>query len=156
MEIERKFLLDGLPFGLSGYEYEEQEQAYVSTDPVIRVRKSVKVGETAYVLAVKDGGMMAREEFEMVLTRAQYERLAAMAGEAVVSKTRYFMSLGGYVAEIDVFGGRHNGMVTVEVEFPSEVEAEAFEPLAWFGREVTFEPEYKVSYMAINARVDAV
>ena len=33
-------------------------------------------------------------------------------------------------------------LVVAEVEFPSEEEAVAFQPPAWFGREVTYDPAY--------------
>ena len=33
-------------------------------------------------------------------------------------------------------------LVLAEVEFPSEAEANAFQPPAWFDREVTYDPSY--------------
>ena len=40
MEIERKFLLDRPPEGLEQYPRRHIEQAYLCTDPALRVRRS--------------------------------------------------------------------------------------------------------------------
>ena len=39
MEIERKFLIKSLPDNLESYSCDTLIQAYISTEPVIRVRK---------------------------------------------------------------------------------------------------------------------
>ena len=39
MEIERKFLVTRLPENLSDYAYHNIEQAYLCTDPVVRIRR---------------------------------------------------------------------------------------------------------------------
>lgn len=43
MEIERKFLLNTLPDNLDNYTCYHMEQAYISTNPVIRIRKKSKL-----------------------------------------------------------------------------------------------------------------
>ena len=40
MEIERKYLIKNLPFSLNEYSFHKIEQAYLNTDPVIRIRKT--------------------------------------------------------------------------------------------------------------------
>ena len=40
MEIERKFLVSAIPDKLESYNIKEIEQAYISTNPTIRIRKS--------------------------------------------------------------------------------------------------------------------
>ena len=52
MEIERKYLIKKLPEDLAQYPYMEMEQAYLCTEPVVRVRKE---GED-YVLTYKSNG----------------------------------------------------------------------------------------------------
>ena len=49
MEIERKYLIKKLPEDLAQYPHMEMEQAYLCTEPVVRVRKE---GED-YVLTYK-------------------------------------------------------------------------------------------------------
>ena len=39
MEIERKYLLDQLPENLTSYPCKKIEQGYLSTEPVVRIRK---------------------------------------------------------------------------------------------------------------------
>ena len=61
MEIERKFLVQKLPEEAS-LGYTELEQGYISTDPVIRIRRQKKGEEESFVLSIKGGGMVRREE----------------------------------------------------------------------------------------------
>ena len=39
MEIERKYLIDSLPEHLDDFPHKELEQAYLCTNPVVRVRR---------------------------------------------------------------------------------------------------------------------
>ena len=63
MEIERKFLIDKLPENLDDYSFHIIEQAYLNTNPVVRVRRS----DDEYYLTYKGSGMMAREEYNLPL-----------------------------------------------------------------------------------------
>ena len=58
MEIERKFAVKRFPEGLENYPYAEMEQAYLSVDPIIRVRQD---GD-AFYLTYKGPGMLSRED----------------------------------------------------------------------------------------------
>ena len=58
MEIERKYLIRQLPNHLNDYPHDEISQAYISTDPVIRIRKK----NEDYILTIKSKGLLAREE----------------------------------------------------------------------------------------------
>ena len=58
-----------------------------------------------------------------------------------LSKTRYYYPLENNLkAEIDVYHGKLEGLMTVEVEFPSEEVRAAFCVPDWFGLDVTQEP----------------
>jgi CYTH domain-containing protein len=46
------------------------------------------------------------------------------------------------VIEIDIYHGRHAGLVVAEVEFPDRLSCRKFKPPSWFGREVTGEKRY--------------
>lgn len=54
MEIERKFLIRELPENLSSYEYLTLEQAYLCTDPVVRIRRE----NEDYYMTYKGKGLM--------------------------------------------------------------------------------------------------
>ena len=85
MEIERKYLIQKLPEDLAQYPHMEMEQAYLCTEPVVRVRKE---GED-YVLTYKSKGLMVREEYNLPLTKESYEHLLEKADGTVITKTRY-------------------------------------------------------------------
>ena len=138
MEIERKFLVKRLPEDLDRWPKTHLEQAYLSTEPVIRVRRS----DDAYTLTCKGAGLLAREEFELPLTEERYRRLLAKAEGTPIAKDRWRIPFGGYTIELDVFEPPFAPLMEAEVEFPSEAEAAAFQPPDWFGEEVTCDPAY--------------
>ena len=63
MEIERKYLIDEIPFDLKDYSCKVIEQGYLNTDPVVRVRRS----NDKYILTYKGSGLMVREEYNLPL-----------------------------------------------------------------------------------------
>ena len=58
MEIERKYLIkeESLPQDLDCYPHLELEQAYLCTEPVVRIRKQ----DSSYYLTYKSKGLMVR------------------------------------------------------------------------------------------------
>ena len=66
MEIERKFLIKALPENLSSYQKHVIEQAYLCTDPVIRIRRQ----DHDYYLTYKGKGLLSREEYNLPLNEA--------------------------------------------------------------------------------------
>ena len=99
MEIERKFLIKQIPENLDRYPHTPMEQAYISTEPVIRIRRS---GEQ-YWLTCKGPGLLKREEFELPLTETEYGSLLLKTEGAPIVKDRYEISLGEHLAQLDVF-----------------------------------------------------
>ena len=71
MEIERKYLIKEIPFSLEAYPYKKLEQGYISTSPVIRIRKA----DEQYILTVKSSGLLERQEFELPMNETDYKRL---------------------------------------------------------------------------------
>ena len=67
MEIERKFLIskENLPADLNSYPHHRLEQGYLSTAPVVRIRKE----DDNYYLTYKSKGLMTREEYNLPLLR---------------------------------------------------------------------------------------
>ncbi len=145
MEIERKFLVNSLPV-LGDYKGKLVKQGYISTDPVIRVRKM----DDLYTLTVKSKGHLVRREFELDLTPEQYDDLWEKVNNVYVSKTRYFIPLdAAHVAELDIYYEELEGLVTVEVEFDSTRAAERFIAPEWFGQDVTHDSRYKNNHLAV-------
>ena len=56
MEIERKFTIKHLPDNLDLYPVHTIEQAYLNTDPVIRIRRE----DDEFYMTYKGQGMMTR------------------------------------------------------------------------------------------------
>lgn len=144
MEIERKFTVKTLPLNLEQYKYHRIEQAYLNTEPVVRVRRE----DDTYYLTYKGGGMMAREEYNLPLNRTAYYHLLEKCDGNVISKKRYLIPFEAYTIELDMFDKPFAPLVIAEVEFPSEEAAKSFLPPDWFDRDVTFEKEYHNSNLS--------
>ena len=138
MEIERKFLVAELPELLESFPRHRIEQAYLCTDPVLRIRRK----DERYILTYKGPGFLVREEHEFPLKEESYEQLLKKAEGNVISKWRYRIPYEAYVIELDVFDPPFAPLVLAEVEFSTEEEANLFEPPAWFGEDVTYDPSY--------------
>ncbi len=147
MEIERKFLIKQIPEGCTSFPCRQIEQAYLNTDPVVRVRRD----NDDYYLTYKGKGLLSREEYNLPLNKEAYKHLLAKADGIILTKKRYMIPVPGndhLTIELDVFEGHYDGLILAEVEFASEEEAKAFNPPAWFGKDVTFSGEYHNSRLS--------
>lgn len=147
MEIERKYLIEkeSLPQNLDNYPHLEIEQAYLCTEPVIRIRRQ----DTSYYLTYKSKGLMVREEYNLPLNEEAYCHLCEKADGIVIRKTRYQIPLSpDLTIELDVFHGEYEGLFLAEVEFPNETSARNFTPPDWFGEDVTFSSRYHNSTLS--------
>ena len=121
------------------------EQGYLSTKPVVRVRRD----NDDYYLTYKGSGMMAREEYNLPLTKDSYEHLIKKADGNIITKKRYEIPDGnGYTIELDIFEGAFNGTVIAEVEFNTIEEADNYIMPEFFTEDVTNNPEYHNSNMS--------
>lgn len=144
MEIERKFTIKKLPDNLAAFPFHIIEQAYLNTDPVVRVRRE----DDNYYMTYKGKGLLAREEYNLPLNRPSYEHLKEKADGNLISKRRYLIPCDPYTIELDVFEAPFAPLVIAEVEFPSIEEAQNFQPPAWFDQDVTKDPTYHNSNMS--------
>ncbi|WP_443666244.1 CYTH domain-containing protein [Eshraghiella crossota] len=145
MEIERKFLIKKLPDNLTSYKARKIEQAYLCTDPVVRVRRD----NDDYYLTYKSKGMIVREEYNLPLTKEAYGHLLAKADGNIITKTRYEIpEKDDLTIELDVFEGKFDGLLLAEVEFASEEEALRYIPPEWFGEDVSNSTKYHNSTLS--------
>ncbi|MGN0495169.1 MAG: CYTH domain-containing protein [Lachnospiraceae bacterium] len=147
MEIERKFLVskEALPDNLEQYKKNELEQAYIITEPVLRIRKK----NNDYILTYKGQGLMKREEIEVSIPKDAYEKLLSKTEGNIITKTRYVIPEENRLTiELDIFHGDFEGLYIAEVEFPDEESAQAYLPPLWFGKEVTQENTYHNSTLS--------
>lgn len=162
MEIERKFLVSQIPDDIMQYKCRFIEQGYLSTSPVVRVRRD----NDDYYLTYKSEGLIAREEYNLPLNAESYQHLLSKADGNIITKKRYEIPIeydyympsdicekyaehpAFLTIELDVFEGVFTGTVLAEVEFDTEEEALAFTPPDWFTEDVTLCGEYHNSKMS--------
>lgn len=147
MEIERKFLVNEIPFELDQYSFSTIQQAYIHTTPTIRVRKR----NNQYILTLKSKGSLLRHELEMPINSDEYESLLAKKEGRLIEKKRYEIPLDhGLIAELDLFEGDLAPLKYVEVEFPSVEAARAFIAPDWFGEDMTEDYRYTNQALATS------
>ncbi|QUO33516.1 CYTH domain-containing protein [Faecalicatena sp. Marseille-Q4148] len=145
MEIERKYLIHTLPENLENYPHRIIEQGYLSTEPVVRIRRD----NDEYILTYKSKGLMVREEYNLPLTKDSYMHLREKIDGRLIIKKRYLIPLANELTiELDIFGGDLAPLMLAEVEFPDETSANSFTPPKWFGEDVTFSGEYHNSRLS--------
>lgn len=144
MEIERKFLIDPSKTAYKSYPFHELEQGYLSTNPVVRVRRE----DDTYYLTYKGKGLLAREEYNLPLTKESYEHLVKKADGNIITKRRYLIPLGKFTVELDEFAPPFAPLLLAEVEFDSIEEANDFTPPDWFMHDVTKDKKYHNSTMS--------
>ena len=120
MEIERKFVLKGVPKGV--HSRREIIQGYLWFDPEVRLRRI----EGAHKLTFKSHGALTRDETELSIPGFLFDLLLLLTGSNVVRKTRCLLGYNGLVREVDVYSGKHDGLITLECEFQSTEQAELF------------------------------
>jgi CYTH domain-containing protein len=149
VEIERKFLVAELPADLAG-SGQRIEQGYLAIAPDgVEVRVRRRAGQAT--LTVKSGPGQVRTEEEMTIDARRFDALWRLTEGRRVSKTRHEIPLaGGAVAELDVYDGELDGLLTVEIEFGSLDASERFAPPPWIGRELTGDARYANQSLALD------
>jgi CYTH domain-containing protein len=139
-EIERKFVVTRTDF-LSELAGERIVQGYVAKEPGAMTARVRIRAHDAYITLKGPCVGCARDEYEYPIPFSDAEEiLAHYCRGRIVCKTRYLHQFHGHTYEIDVFTGRHAGLVIAEVEL--DAENEAFDRPDWIGEEVTFDARY--------------
>ena len=145
VEIERKFLVLGTSWRQgSGVRY---LQGYLNLDKerTVRVRRTEKQS----FLCVKGISIGAsRNEFEYKIPADDAEHLLKLCTGSIIQKIRHTVIYKGLKWEIDEFLGNNEGLVLAEVELESE--NQIFEKPEWVGMDVTHDPRYFNSNLAVN------
>jgi CYTH domain-containing protein len=150
VEIERKFLVRERPPGLERSRPTRIEQGYLAiADDGTEVR--IRRRDGTAVLTVKGGIGRTRAEEEIEIEAERFARLWPLTQGRRIEKTRHLIPAGaGLTIELDVYSGALTGLIVAEVEFGSEEEADAFEPLEWLGSEVTDDARFKNQSLACD------
>jgi CYTH domain-containing protein/CHAD domain-containing protein len=138
-EIERKFLVEEMPRAESGQTV--IEQGYLAFDERGEVRLRRQGGEL--LLTAKTGHGEVREEVEVPIEPRAFEALWPLTAGRRVRKVRHYVPLQEELrAEVDVYAGALDGLLTAEIEFDSTAQADRFRPPPWLGAELTGDERY--------------
>ncbi len=131
-EIERKFLVNELPFAPKTYPHVPIVQGYLALEPEGQEVRLRRKGEL-YYLTVKSQGTLVREEYEVELSQEQFDALWPGTIGRRLEKDRYLFE----AFELDIYKGNLEGLRVAEIEFADAQEAQSFQSPDWLGREVT-------------------
>jgi CYTH domain-containing protein len=145
-EIERKFLLDALPDDIDDLPSTRIRQGYLAITDEVEVR--VRARGDDRLLTVKGGSGKVRNETTVALSAEQFDELWELTRNRRIVKRRTVIPKGEVEIEIDVFEGDLDGLLIAEVEFESADASTAFDPPAWFGREITDDATYRNAALA--------
>ena len=149
MEIERKFLVRGSEFKNRAHKSYRIRQGYICSGNGRTVR--VRIRDNQGFLTIKgpslDGGL-SRYEFEKEISLEEAEQLFRICEPGVIDKTRYLVSCGMHIFEVDEFYGENEGLVIAEVELSSP--DEVYEKPDFIGEEVTGDRRYYNSHLRKN------
>lgn len=150
-EIERKFLVPAQPPKIRGLRRAKPiAQGYLASDAERAVEVRVRKKGKRCFLTVKVGNGARRTEVELPLKSQEFAALWPATKGRRIAKKRHRLPIKGSAAviELDVYKDALAGLCVAEVEFPDERAARAFQPPAWFGRELTDDPAYRNAALA--------
>jgi cellulose biosynthesis protein BcsQ/CYTH domain-containing protein len=150
-EIERKYLVNGIPEDLYKYPSSHISQGYLEVaDDGTEVRLRGKEGR--FFRTVKSGRGLERKETETEIGSGAYNELWPKTAGMRIEKRRYEIPYERHVIELDIYLGDLAGLVVAEVEFRSVEESARFVPPGWLGREITDDIRYSNRSLAIHGR----
>lgn len=146
-EIERKFEIEGFPTSLACIEQSTMYQGYLSTKPVVRIRKKETATGCTYKVCFKGEGTIARTELELDITAEEYETLATLLIIPPVSKEQRVYTLeNGLKLECNLVDkGSDTAFYYAEIEFPTIEAAHAFQPPYFLGKEKTADMQFTMA-----------
>jgi CHAD domain-containing protein/CYTH domain-containing protein len=151
LEIERKFLLTGLPPLEGAEEPVEIEQGYLPGERLIERLRRVRSPEGVELFrTVKEGSGLTRLELEEAVTPGVFAQFWPLTEGRRLRKRRHRIADGNLTWEIDEFLDRH--LVLAEVELPGQAtEVQIPDWLRpYLDREVTAEDTYTNLRLASN------
>lgn len=141
IEIERKFLVNSDAYREEASSVITMTQGYLNSDPERSVR--IRLTDKAGFITVKgksNKSGLSRFEWEKEIPKTDAEALLKLCEKTIISKTRYEVTVGTHLFEVDEFMGDNKGLVMAEVELGSE--DEIFSKPEWLGEEVTGTAKY--------------
>ncbi len=140
LEIERKFLVRSDDWRPSAGPGQLIRQGYLSSEGKATVRVRSFDDEHAVITLRGKLSGITRSEFEYPIPIEDARELLAIAQPQVLEKKRYDVPYGGLTWEVDVFEGRHLGLIIAEIELAG-ADQEIDLP-SWIGEEVSHDDRY--------------
>ncbi len=150
-EIERKYAVDEIPDDLKIEKIIDIEQAFIYRDnnTIIRIRKikDRKEKTIKYIYTVKTKGDIQYDsydigkkyEIENSISKEEYEELIQKKISNIINKTRIIVPIDENLkVEIDIYYEYLDGLLTAEIEFPSEEIARTYKEPTWLGKELGY------------------
>ena len=139
-EIERKFLIADDRWRAQASAGKRYLQGYLGGNDACSIRVRLEGEQANLNIKGKRLGIQ-RSEFEFPIPREEAETiLQSLCTKPLIEKTRYLVTHGEHVWEIDVFSGENEGLVVAEIELTST--DEDFTRPDWLGDEVSGDPRY--------------
>ena len=147
LEVECRYLLrkipDDLPDNPKGKGWLITDRYFSNTRLRLRQMESLSGEETIYKLTQKYRSE-TQNAYEatitnVYLTEAEYGHLEALEAR-ILKKRRYPYIVGNHSFSIDVFEGRHQGLILAEVELEDKTEADELVLPAFVLKDVTDDP----------------
>lgn len=152
-EIERKFAVKYLPKDLKIESIVYIKQAFIYRDKLthIRIRNIKEIypeNRQTYIYTVKTKGDIEytnkydigrKYEIENEISNEEFEKLIKNQISNIIEKTRIKIPIGNNLkSEMDIYYDYLEGLLTIEVEFPTEELANNFQKPDWFGEELGY------------------
>lgn len=148
ISIESTYLAKNVP-DLSKLKSVEIEQGYLSNaEDATRVRE---IGDKHFItrkLMAIPGNKKYREQFEVEITKEEFDRLWKVVTKTIKKKRYSFKEDPSLEIKIDEFQGDLAGLKLIEVSSTDEETARSFAKPDWFGKEVTEEEWATNQYLA--------
>lgn len=113
-----------------------------------------KINNSAYFLTLKEGTGLERPESENEITQKIFENLWKNIKGRVIEKTRLKFRLkikeNEYVAEVDIYEGKHKGLVILEIEVNEGEVLDIKDLPSWIIKDVTGDVTYSNRYLACS------
>lgn len=140
-EIEVKYLVKSLP-DLTTIKHEKIVQGYLRRShgeglSTVRVRQ---LGDKGFMTVKGDRVSISQKEWEWEIPVEQAKEMFEVCEPGILEKTRYYILHGNLTIELDIFEGRHKGLIVAEIELSSE--DEKFDIPEWFGEDVSKDGKY--------------
>lgn len=141
-------IVDELAADVIDRDVDAGDRTQTDTQWTMTIKAPLQAEESGSVGAPTSGS--ERREVEISLNADQAGELWEICGDRTIEKTRHVIALSdGLVAEVDVFSGRWDGLVMVEVEFGDRSQVTSFVPPDWFGPEVTSDRRFTNAGLAM-------